>query len=130
MNAKGSQGTGRRVSVRRCVFRGLYAESVYHRLLHWVVTILLIIAAFCSGFFGHSLLDAHAQEELMPAVKSYYTSIQIKSGDNLWNIARTYSKGSGYTVREYVEELKRINQLDSEDIHAGGYLTVVYFKDE
>jgi len=88
---------------------------------------LLMVAAFCSGFFGHTLLSAHAEEETKPVLNRYYTSIQLKRGDSLWDIAHTYAKGSGYTIREYVEELKRMNGLSGEEIHSGEFLTVMYF---
>lgn len=89
--------------------------------------ILLMILAFCSGFFGHTLLNARAEEEETPKLNRYYTSVQLRQGDSLWDIARQYSSGSGYSCREYVEELKRMNGLTSEQIHSGEYLTVVYF---
>ncbi len=92
-----------------------------------LVIALLMVAAFCSGFFGHTLLSAHAEEKKAPELNRYYTSIQLKRGDSLWDIAQTYAEGSGYTTQEYVNELKRINRLHSEDIHSGEYLTIVYF---
>ena len=89
--------------------------------------ILFMILAFCSGFFGHTLLNARAEEEKAAKLNRYYTSVQLRQGDSLWDIARQYSTGSGYSCREYVEELKRMNGLTSERIHSGEYLTVVYF---
>lgn len=97
------------------------------RRMRRLMIALLMAAAFCSGFFGHTLLSAHAEEETKPILNRYYTSVQLKKGDSLWDIAHTYAKGSGYTVREYVEELKRMNGLAGEDIHSGEFLTVVYF---
>lgn len=92
-----------------------------------LTVILLMILAFCSGFFGHTLLNAHAEEKSVRPLNRYYTSIQLRQGDNLWDIAKQYSDGSGYSVKEYVDELKRMNGLTCEDIHSGEYLTVVYF---
>jgi hypothetical protein len=86
-----------------------------------------MIIAFCSGFFGHTMLSVHAEEEKALSLTPYYTSIQIQHDDTLWDIAREYADGSGYTVRQYVEELKRMNRLQSENIHAGEFLTVVYY---
>jgi LysM repeat protein len=87
----------------------------------------MMIAAFCSGFFGHTLLSAHAEEQSGADLVPYYTSIQIQHDDTLWDLAETYAKGSGYTVRQYVDELKRMNHLKSEVIHAGEFLTIVYY---
>lgn len=92
-----------------------------------LLIILMMAAAFTFGFFGQNLLSAQAQEEDIPELNRYFTSIQIQDGDSLWDIAGRYSEGSGYSRREYVEELKRMNGLRHDRIHSGEYLTVVYF---
>ena len=60
--------------------------------------------------------------------QSYYKSVEIKDGDNLWNIARQYKKGSRMSTEEYIRELKRMNSLRSDTIHKGQFLTIVYYK--
>ena len=65
----------------------------------------------------------------MPAISQpYYASILIENGDSLWSIASRYASMTHMDVREYVEELKRINRLTTDRIHAGHYLMVVYYK--
>ena len=102
-------------------------RRIARRRVRNLMIVLLMILAFCSGFFGHTLLNAHAEEEYVKPMNRYYTSIQLKQGDSLWDIAAQYLEGSGYTTKEYVEELKRMNGLRDEHIHSGEYLTVVYF---
>ena len=97
------------------------------RHLRNFTVILLMILAFCSGFFGHTLLNARAEEKARPEWNRYYTSVQIRRGDSLWNLADKYRQGSGYSRQEYIDELKRMNGLKSEQLHSGEYLTVVYF---
>lgn len=92
-----------------------------------LIIVVLMILAFCSGFFGHTLLSAYAEEKSVKPLNRYYTSIQLHQGDNLWDIARTYAEGSPYTLPEYVDELKRMNGLKSDQIHSGEFLTVMYF---
>jgi len=87
-----------------------------------------MLAAFWSGFFGHTILNAHAEEPASAPKNRYYTSVQIKKGDSLWDIARAYCPESDYSVSEYVDELKRMNGLSGDRIHSGEYITVVYFK--
>ena len=36
----------------------------------------------------------------------YYKSIELKSGDTLWDIAETYAAACGLSIPEYVQELK------------------------
>lgn len=94
--------------------------------LHKFVVALLVAIAFCSGFFGRTLFDAYAKEESTDTVNLRYTSIRLEPGDNLWKIADRYAEEAGYTVFQYVEELKRINQLPDGQVHSGEYLTIVY----
>ena len=84
-------------------------------------------SCFFIRFFRRTLVSAYAEEEYIKPVKRYYTSIQLQAGDSLWDIAEEYMDGSGYSKKEYVEVLKRMNGLSSDRIHAGQYLTVVYF---
>ncbi len=67
-------------------------------------------------------------EEPMSALKPHYASIRVERGDSLWGIASRYAAQSPMDVSGYVEELKRINQLPDDTIHAGHYLMVVYYK--
>lgn len=103
------------------------SRRVLRRRMRNLMIVLLMVAAFLSGFFGRTLLNSHAEEAFIRPVQRYYTSIQIQSGDSLWNIAERYLEGSGYSPREYVDEIKRMNGLKGEEIHAGEFLTVVYF---
>lgn len=89
---------------------------------------LIAVLIFATGFLSHSVLVSLAGEEESSAV-CYYKSVCIESGDNLWSIADQYRQGSALTVEEYVKELKRMNNLREDIIHAGQYLTVVYFQD-
>ena len=92
-------------------------------------SLLLVATAFFTGFFGRTLFDAYAKENRTDSLNRYYTSIRLKPGDNLWNIASRYAEGSEYTVAEYVQELKRMNNLRDEQVHSGEYLTIVYFSE-
>lgn len=44
-----------------------------------------------------------------------YQSILVNSGDTLWSIAEKY--GSNYDIREYIHNIKEINNLESSLIH-------------
>ena len=58
----------------------------------------------------------------------YYKSIEIKKGDSLWSIANEYCEDTYYdSIKDYVEELREINNLKSEKIHYGQRLIVAYY---
>ena len=80
-----------------------------------------------SHFFGHSLMNALADEGKNPPIETYYTSIEIRNGDSLWSIADRYVKDSGMTTAQYVRQLKNMNRLTEDTILTGQYLTVAYY---
>lgn len=98
--------------------------QVYQRKLVICFAALLILVNIC----GFMMTNAFADEAISPALHPYYTSIRIEEGDSLWSIASRYSAKSPMDMQEYISELKRMNQLTSDTIHAGHYLTVVYYK--
>ncbi len=89
----------------------------------------MMIISFYSGLFGTHILNAHAEEKDTPTLNRYYTSIQIRHGETLWEIASRYASESGLTVHDYMNELKQMNGLNNETIHAGQFLTVVYYSE-
>lgn len=91
-----------------------------------LMMILALVVLIGSNFFGHSLMNAMAEEPEGPAMNRCYKSITIEKGDSLWTIAREYSSGTELSVKEYVDELKRMNGLGEDMIHAGNNLTVMY----
>ncbi len=91
--------------------------------------LLLALAIFfilvCSILFG-TIRTVAASSSDVPY--KYYTSIRIEEGDTLWSIADTYYDPSYEEITSYIEEVRSMNHLLSEDdIHAGQYLTIPYY---
>ncbi len=57
-----------------------------------------------------------------------YKSIEIQPGDSLWSIAEKNMDAHYTSVNEYIEEIKQINDLHSDLIHSGQYLSIAYYK--
>ena len=97
--------------------------QVYQRELLICATVLLIGI----NLFGLMMMNVFARESSLPGREPHYTSIKIENGDSLWSIANRYAASSPMNTSEYVQELKRMNQLTDDTIHVGHYLTVVYY---
>ena len=94
------------------------------RSLYSVLIGALILIVFCMGL-GTFIASAHENEN-ETIVYKYYKSIQIQPGDTLWDIAEETITPEYDSTAEYVSILKRMNNLTSDDIQAGQYLTIAY----
>ena len=97
----------------------------------FITGVVLIISLLCISFFlyfGDSVVEA--QE---PTTDILYKVVEIKAGDSLWSIAKeNMSDGlnhSGFTdIYQYIHEIKKCNNMKSNQINAGCYLMVPYYK--
>ena len=90
------------------------------------IVLSLMIAGICAC---RTFAQADDSQKL-PAYK-YYTSYEIKEGDSLWVIAETYMDDEHYSsVNDYIKEVKSINGLTNDTIHAGCYLVIPYYSTE
>ena len=94
------------------------------------ILITVTAAALVFGFCSHSWMSTIAKENGASGGDVYYTSIEIREGDSLWSVANIYASGLGLSTDEYIANLKEMNRLEDDTIHAGHYLTVMYRADE
>ena len=88
---------------------------------------LTLIVVFRIGFGFGTLMTRAEEPEKAPAYK-YYSNIEIKSGDTLWDIADTYMDGEYYKTRsDYISEVMEINGLSSDTLISGESLIVPYY---
>ena len=97
--------------------RGRLAKRNFKRALTGLILMLIIS---CS--FGAFLVSAHEDSKIENTV--YYKSIEIKSGDTLWEIAEDNLTDEYSSVPEYVQALKEMNNLDSDQIQTGRNLII------
>ncbi len=88
-----------------------------------------VIITGCASVFGNGFVNA---QEISGSVQTYesskcFKSIKIQPGDSLWTIAQENKDAHYASVQEYIDEIKQINNLSSDLIHSGQYLTVVYY---
>lgn len=93
------------------------------KMMMLLATILFITIG--SIGFGSSFSDAHESKEEQTIV---YKSILIQSGDTLWDIAQEYKTNDYESTQDYVDELKRLNSLEADQIQESKYLTVACYE--
>lgn len=80
-----------------------------------------ILAILCIGVFSAILMPSPAFAQ--PDTTCVYESIRIHEGDTLWGIADQY-RTEGMDIRSYVQEIRSLNQLSSDQIYEGEYLII------
>ncbi|MCI9491842.1 MAG: LysM peptidoglycan-binding domain-containing protein [Lachnospiraceae bacterium] len=99
----------------------------YPQLLILALAMFLFIV--CS-LIGICLIQASGQKHKGAEPNSppkSYTSIEIQPGDSLWSIASEHITEEYQSIQDYVKEIKALNGLGDDNIHAGKFLIVPYY---
>lgn len=96
------------------------------RILFVTITLIFILLAA----WGISSLEDSSSAKASVESYKYYTSIQVKQGDSLWSIAGNYISADYTDMNDYIDEIKDLNHLSSDAIHAGEYLLVPYYSSQ
>ena len=90
------------------------------------VLIISLLSVCFFLYFGDRVVKA--QES---ANDIQYKVVEIKDGDSLWSIAKENmdnTNDSGFiNIYQYIHEIKRCNNMKSNQINAGCYLMVPYY---
>ena len=90
------------------------------------VLIISLLSVCFFLYFGDRVVKA--QES---ANDIQYKVVEIKNGDSLWPIAKENmdnTNDSGFiNIYQYIHEIKRCNNMKSNQINAGCYLMVPYY---
>ena len=90
------------------------------------VLIISLLSVCFFLYFGDRVVKA--QES---ANDIQYKVVEIKNGDSLWSIAKenmNNTNDSGFiNIYQYIHEIKRCNNMKSNQINAGCYLMVPYY---
>lgn len=88
-------------------------------------SIILLVILVVFGAVLSSSINTQAAAE--PSYK-YYTTIQVRTGDTLWDIADSYMTDNYKNIQAYIEEVCSINHIsDDTFIRSGQYLTIPYY---
>ena len=108
-------------------------NRMFIKRLLLIVTVS-IFALGLSVILSNDPVDAHIENTAAECGSGvldrckYYTSIEVSVGDSLWSIAEEYMDAGNQSVYDYIDEIKEINGLKSDQIRAGEYLMVSYYE--
>lgn len=102
------------------------SAAMSKRFLFTAITVVAILLGIVLGNNVLSSSHSSAYSDVQKEVR--YTSIKIESGDTLWTIAEEYMCSEYDDVNDYIKDVKEINGLYSDVIHAGNYLMVPYYE--
>lgn len=108
---------------------GKYSLMKSISLHKFKILIFSFIITFFIGLGIFHTITAVKGNQKQDMQYKYYTSITIEYGDSLWTIAQKYCNDKE-KLPLYVQELKEINGLSEETIHAGNNLVVYYYSNE
>ena len=90
-------------------------------LFYLLIAIAIMVTVICVFAMTSNAKQDHNMYK-------YYTSVQVEDGNSLWSIAEEYSDLDTYaSYIDYIDEVKQINHISGDDIHAGEYLTIPYY---
>lgn len=106
-----------------------YYSLVLEKITRHFMTIAILIVAACTLIGLGTFLGSNSQASDDVNYK-YYTSVEVKNGDTLLDIASEYMTEEYSSLQEYVLEVKALNGLQGDGIKSGQYLVIPYYSEE
>lgn len=100
---------------QRAIRRRLLLVSLFAALA-------LLLGVCLTGFSSVTATKA-------PSYK-YYTAVTVRCDDTLWDIASRYMGEEYSSVREYIREIKEVNDMKSDAVYYGQKLILPYYSEE
>ena len=88
---------------------------------------LLLVISLSLGCFS---IWSKAQDKDEVQFYKYYTNIEVKYGDTMWDIAARYCDDHYADYHSYIDEVMRINRMLEPELKAGSSLIVPYYSVE
>ena len=95
------------------------------RSVNLVTTLLLVAAAFTVILLLNGTVRSNAQSTER---NKLVTSVYVERGDILWDIASKYYTKDCGSMKDYIKEIKRTNNIDSDTIYYGYSILIPYYR--
>ena len=95
----------------------------------FLITLFATAMLFLGVFIGSRQVVSVEAQELLPQTEKYYTTIQVQSGDTLWDIADDYMSAEYENKTDFINEVKEMNHITGSMIRAGEILLIPYYSE-
>ncbi len=92
-------------------------------ILYSIIALITVVITCIFMLHTGPVLNAQSQHE----TTKYFTTIEVKAGDTLWNIAQEYQTVGYSSTEAYLDEIRSINHIVGDEITSGCYLTIPYY---
>lgn len=107
------------------IIRNSSGEAARIRTIKRIAILIAVILAaiiFSIVIFAN-IVNAQSENRSDNSVKGYMY-FNVQSNDTLWSIASEYADGHYTSLYQYIREVKELNGLTSDSIHAGSKLII------
>ena len=101
-----------------------YYQSNRRRIWMIGAVVLVLLMIFSVSLITKTVTASRDAERI-----KLVTSIEVKKGDTLWEIASEYISDEYNDMNQYIEEIKYSNGMASDEIHTGNFIIVPYYVD-
>lgn len=109
----------------------LFAQRmIQHMTIIRHMTMIAILVLTVCSLIGLGAFLGNSSKASNDNSYKYYTSVEIKNGDTLWDIASEYITEEYASLQEYVTEVKALNGMQGDSIRSGQFLIVPYYSSE
>lgn len=105
--------------------RLFWGQAKYKRIVGICTLEILFFLLCITCIIRHASSDNVSRPE---AREECYISIQVHSGDSLWEISRRYYTSDYKSMDYYINKIKALNHMSGESITAGASLIIPYYK--
>lgn len=113
--------------LEECMMNEKKRENMKQILFLGVIFIIMLVTFWKS--FSYNRHESDVKTETVSGVRreKIVTTVKVKKGSTLWDIAAEYCTEEYQDVGELVEEIKVSNGMKQNTIHEGAYLIVPYY---
>lgn len=99
-------------------------EKRLSRILSVAVGVAVLVSLFLA--VKASTMTIPSSEETA-GKKLCVQTVKIERGDSIWALAKEYYTEDWGDMRDFVEQIKKSNNLSSDEIHAGNYIVIPHY---